>query len=514
MGQSKNKKGKQAKINATDNSIWMFGICVLSVFVYRLLIIADYASKYVDDDQALMWYGTAAAGRFAIREPHFLGQAYGSMIESFVAVPFYWLGIPLNICLPLATFIIWFFPFVYLGIKLLKKNSFFAFIIPLIGLVFSWEYDILTAVPRAFIGGFWLAFIGIALLLEDKKWKKTLAFIFMTLAFINSETSIAVSALGILYYLLFHKDKLRDDWKSFLISLPFCAVIYSFCNIIFYKLFPDYNLHGANSLSISTDAFVKNIRSLGKLLSDFSLIHIGTFPLMLIIIILGLLIIGWLKDKKLFIIQLCAIIGCLLFLSLPKTLDHTDELLFSQTRMFLYIPYVLLIMIYFYGREVQVGKIEKYSGIICCLGIILCIGKGVYFEKVVIKDQNLYQCSITPVWDVETINKLADEFKMQMSSNGCKKQVFLNGSRALAYATSAINYDEYLSYFATYDRRTPVYLKLKDEILNENVMFVFDGNDGTLQCAMETVSDTNLIDYIRIQKGLQRYIEGDPRYIQ
>ena len=165
MGQSKNKKGKQAKINATDNSIWMFGICVLSVFVYRLIIIADYALKYVDDDQALMWYGTAAAGRFAIREPHFLGQAYGSMIESFVAVPFYWLGIPLNISLPLATFIIWFFPFVYLGIKLLKKNSFFAFIIPLIGLVFSWEYDILTAVPRAFIGGFWLAFIGIALLL-------------------------------------------------------------------------------------------------------------------------------------------------------------------------------------------------------------------------------------------------------------------------------------------------------------------------------------------------------------
>ena len=115
---------------------------------------------------------------------------------------------------------------------------------------------------------------------------------------------------------------------------------------------------------------------------------------------------------------------------------------------------------------------------------------------------------------METINKLADEFKMQMSSNVCKKQIFLNGSRALAYATSAINYDEYLSYFATYDRRTPVYLKLKDEILNENVMFVFDGNDGTLQCAMETVSDTNLIDYIRIQKGLQRYIEGDPRYIQ
>jgi len=514
MGQSRNKKRSNTGIKAADNSIWMFGLCILSVIVYRMIILADYASKYVDDDQALMWYGTAAAARFAVREPHFLGQAYGSMIESFVAVPFYWLGIPLNICLPLATLIIWFFPFVYLGIKMIKKNKLFAFIIPLIGLFFSWEYDILTAVPRAFIGGFWLAFIGVVLLFEDKKWKKTLALIFMTLAFINSETSIAISALGILYYLLFHKDKLRDDWKSFLISLPFCVVIYSFCNIIFYKLFSDYNLHGSNSLSISADAFINNIKSLGKLLSDFSLLHIGTFPLLLIIIIFGLLIIGWLKDKKLFIIQLCAVIGSLLFLALPKTLDHTDELLFSQTRMFLYIPYVLLIVVYFYGREIQFEKTEKYYGVICCLGIILCIGKGIYFENTVIKDQNLYQCSITPVWNVETINGLADEFKGQMNSNGCKKQVFLNGSRALAYATSAVNYDEYLSYFATYDRRTPVYLKLKDEVLDENVMFVYIGNDGTLQSAIERVSGTNLIDYLRIEKGLQRYIEGDPRYIQ
>ena len=81
------------------------------VLVYRLLLIFSYSANYTDDDQALMWCGTVLAAHFDLKEPHFLGQAYGSMLESIAAVPFYWIGVPLNIALPLATSLIWGVPF-------------------------------------------------------------------------------------------------------------------------------------------------------------------------------------------------------------------------------------------------------------------------------------------------------------------------------------------------------------------------------------------------------------------
>ena len=56
---------------------------------YKLYILFVYGAHRIDEDQALMWYGTASFLSGGILEPHFLGQMYGSMIESIIAVPMY-----------------------------------------------------------------------------------------------------------------------------------------------------------------------------------------------------------------------------------------------------------------------------------------------------------------------------------------------------------------------------------------------------------------------------------------
>ena len=222
---------------------------------------------------------------------------------------------------------------------------------------------------------------------------------------------------------------------------------------------------------------------------------------------------GWLKDKKLFVIQTCAVLGSLLFFALPKTTDYKDELLFSQTRMFLYIPYVLLIVVFFYGMQIKTDTVEKYRGVILGLGIMLCMGKSIYFKTSVINEQDLYQSSVTAVWGVDNIYELADYFNEVMKDNGCNKLVVTHGSSAMAYAVSATNHGEYLTYMATYDRRTPIYLKLKEEVLDEYVLFVSVESAVDVKFRLEEVKGTTLIDYLRVEKGLQRYTEGDERYI-
>ena len=66
-----------------------------------------------DDDQALMWYGTVHFAHGHFPEPCFFGQNYGSMLESLLAVPLYYLKCPLNYALPLITLLLSLVPFAF-----------------------------------------------------------------------------------------------------------------------------------------------------------------------------------------------------------------------------------------------------------------------------------------------------------------------------------------------------------------------------------------------------------------
>lgn len=147
----------------------LFTVIIMS---YRIYILFRYGRYYIDDDQALMWYGTAVFGHFLFPEPMFFGQAYGSMFESLIAVPFYWLHIPLYYAVPLATILIGGFPFFYLGIKALKKGRMdISYFILFLFLAMSLEWDILTSIPRSFISGFPFVVVGMDFVLEGKSKK-------------------------------------------------------------------------------------------------------------------------------------------------------------------------------------------------------------------------------------------------------------------------------------------------------------------------------------------------------
>ena len=515
MGQHKKKKDIQ-KSSGMDRSRIIFVICIICVVFYRIIILADYATRYVDDDQALVWYETVAAAHFDLKEPHFMGQAYGSNLEAVAATPLYLLGIPINVAASLGVFILWFAPFVICALMLLKKKPFASCLMLALPLLFSWRYDVLTA-DRSFVSGFSLAFLGIMFLQGEKKISKFFAPVFMMLGFIVTETSATVSALGVLYYILYQREQIKKDWIVFLTALPVCIVSYLYCNVIFYKMNPDYNLHGGvSSFSFSVEVFGSNLNRLFKLLSAFSVLSFGMLPWLFMLIVIALFILGWIKDKRLFILQSSAVIGSLLFFALPKTMDYVEELLFSQERMFLYIPYVLLLVSMYYAQNIKWKEIEecKWKDIaICIVCVVLTIGKTAYFESNVLRNPELYRCSIVSVWNVDDIRYVAGECAAHAEETDCDELVFLNGAKAMIYGSSAINYDKYISYIASYDRRTDIYLRLKNDIRDRNVLFWFIDSDGTLKSNVEFVSGESLIDYIRHQYDMQRYLSADERYI-
>lgn len=494
-------------------------ISIFSVICYKWFIIKDYASQWIDEDQALLWYGTSSAARFGIVEPHFLGQAYGSMLESIIAVPLYWFGISLNYALPTATFFLWFAPFLICSLKVWKNSKTFSIIMILTSSLQCWDYDIIAGMPRSFISGFAFAFIGIILLIESNaktKWKAFIAPLVLALAYINSETSITIIGLGILYYLLYCIRNLRTTWLQISLGFFMSILLILFCNKWFYIINPEYKLHGgANTMSFFRSVLAHNLSNIIDLASSFSIITIGNIPIILIatIAFILMLIIIY-KQWKLILVFICAVIGSILFLAHPKSLDHFDTLFYSQTRMFLFIPYIILLMMFLLC--ISTRRMESWKSIIGVLVTGICIfvsiSKIFFFETNVKAKDELYSSAVLSVINIEDIYTAANEIKKYANEKNCEIVVLLSDNRAMGYATGAINYSYYISYNAFYDRRSTTYLDLKSKIIDQDVLFVYCEGNVVSNMTSELVTG-NLIDYIRKNKGIQRYPENSEYYI-
>lgn len=110
--------------NRSGDFYWksLFGLLMVCAVVSRTMLMKKWLIHYFDADQALMWNATVAYAHFMFPEPFFWGQAYGFMTESIVAVPLYWLHVPLNIALPVATIVTGIISYLFVALLLLKNG--------------------------------------------------------------------------------------------------------------------------------------------------------------------------------------------------------------------------------------------------------------------------------------------------------------------------------------------------------------------------------------------------------
>ena len=78
-----------------------FFFFVVALLATRLIIVVTHFNFVLtDNDQVLFWYGCYNFSKGIFYTPFIYGCDYGSMLESFIAVPFYKMGMPLFYALP------------------------------------------------------------------------------------------------------------------------------------------------------------------------------------------------------------------------------------------------------------------------------------------------------------------------------------------------------------------------------------------------------------------------------
>jgi hypothetical protein len=304
--------------------------------INHLLVLIFVNLRYVDSDQAFMWGGVAdfAAGRF--HEPRWYGQDYSSFIEALIAVPFYWMRLPVYFDLPFATHLLSLFPFMVPAIILYRKQEYQSALLFLsIPLCLSVAFDIVTGIPRGFIGG--LAFTAFFVRsLHDPKNMSALALntVLAVVGYFINPNSLIVSAPVLLYVFLHNYDYRRF---YFFVSLVIPA--YVLCYFLFdhfYDRHPSYVVYSLN-LDLSFSHLKENLLHFNTRLAHIGFFS-GSHPWFLYPVFLLLLTALWIFDRKAFYASLLVPVLILLVMFSNKGSDGSTWPFYSYARSYIGVP--------------------------------------------------------------------------------------------------------------------------------------------------------------------------------
>lgn len=489
----------------------IFLIAAILILTYRIVILFKFSFIMIDDDQAIMWYGTAAFAHFDFYEPCFFGQAYGNMIESLLAVPLYWLNVPLKIALPISTLIFTTLPFAYLCVKSIKNNKMVtAYVMLIIYSAMSYEWDILTSVPRAFMGGFIFGIIGCILINEEGKWYKYFIGSYLVyLGYIMTNTVIALAGMAYLALVLHNKINMNFIKKKLpgLFVGNLLGYITAYLIKFFYIKNSEYNLHPAFDMNISIDALKDSVWNLRNILNWFTPVNIGIIWIVIILLIIGVCI--YKRIYRTLIMLLVSLIGLMTILSMNKINDYTgDNLMYGQLRMLLFVPYMIALIIYlcsYYNKKMYDEKIVYKVCVLIGIGIlIILIIKGSIIRKQLVLDNDyLYESYIVHLQKSDGLIENAKKTGEIALQNNCDVVIEIDDNRAFGYVCGALNYNKFIQYNSIYDRRTWVYQQLQQPA-KYRCLLVWYSDENGLSTRIVDIENISVVDWISENYGNTR----------
>ncbi len=459
-------------------------------YACRLLLLLDYAFKYVDNDTAIYWYTTACYSKGFFPEPFFLGQRYGLMIESVLTIPLHWLHVPLWISVPLVSMLICTLPFIIIAVYTWKKDSLTSVLILLIPCLMGLKYDIVTTVPRAFGGSHLITIIGSLLLISSYKGKPFftqlwhgIGVFLMVLGATANISSITLSAPVICFIIIrdfingnsFEENLHKHKFIGSLTGLIIGASLYFFFNS-FYTTHPDYNFYGSPSYSFSLSAFSNNmsdIRNLFAVLSPTDNLWF-VFPVFVVLISLFVLIVRRKPCWQLPFFMIMSVIGVLLFMTMSKTRDFdSNSYLYTQVRLYIFVPYLIAMLLcistFYENKTVDATKARPF--ILAAVIVMILIAGLSSFVKIRSLRTALRQGnpalikgdSFLEIKPVEVILDEAEKTKKVCEDNGIQYVIYMTPFHpTCAYASGAVYYGSFTTYIAKFERRTWIYNELKE----------------------------------------------------
>jgi hypothetical protein len=304
-------------------------------YVFSYLVVGrNILWKFVDSDQMVMADMALSFSKGIIPEPFFWGQNYLFPIESWLAVPFIWVGMraDLAILMPYPLLMIYFLQFTVRLVRQ-KTSGNIALFVPLLILLVPPKFFITEHLPRNFGTASVLAAIAVAHLVTTRF--NTLRYVsaFVLGAMIASFTASVLLLPLICYAVL----KLRI-WTFTLIALMLGYTSIAGMKL-FYYLNPAYVGYQSADDSISTTRFFSSILS-------WDVIRTPLFTFVLPVSFL-LFFFGRNRDRKssrrYLVIQFlvfCLILG--MFAS-EKILNYQESIYFSIDRFWVALPFISIL---------------------------------------------------------------------------------------------------------------------------------------------------------------------------
>ena len=354
-------------IQWTDKK-WFVLLSLLFVLacIHQNFLLRHFSFKWMDSDQAILWLAAKDISKSVFITPYFYGQSYNIMLEAFLGAGFMQLGLPVQKAVPLAANVIAFIPWLCaFAIGLIRKNYWLSLCALVFYLIMPVELHMVMAMPRGFSNGIAVFSLGILFLFAEKgRLLTSIGFFFVFLSpLVNPNMAVVGLPLGL--YVLWTK---KETWKSYIV--PALASILLVASIFlwlknFNDAHPTYDLHRFRGLEFSVNRIgsaFQNGYHFFKGMNPF-LYEVGVAVWILLV---GLIF--WLKSKRpalvVYLIFLVFLIGTL---GLNKVHDGTSSIFFPYLRMFLGLPFALLL--FFVWRSQDSIK-PKHVYVMCGLGAI------------------------------------------------------------------------------------------------------------------------------------------------
>lgn len=481
-------------------------------------MLVTYCFKYVDDDQALMWYGTVHFAHGYFPEPCFFGQSYSSMLESLLSVPLYLCGWPLNYAMPLVVSATVIFAFVYCSIDCYKrKRTVEAYMVGFLFAIVSWKWDLLTSVPHAIISGFPWAIIGVGLMCKPNncKIKLFLGSCLCTLGAVITMSAAAIVGIAWLDYILKNGKKIKNYVVPALGVLP-GAFLYVFERWYYSKHVGDIVIKSDVDF-FNKEAFMHSVNNLPQLFKDvFGFGYIGIVIVPVSIIAISI-VLCYKREWKKMILILAAIIGSVFALSFGWMMVYDEEcVLLPQFRMVMFWVFLVLelILLFSFDKGAYVESIK--DGRICILltAVIFgfTIGKTLLFTKEIKNtDSTVYKSGIVSVMSVDELETQSKTIVEVAESLDADILVTTAYSRVMAYGASALFYDDTkVFYVPDQDRRVWVYDDLLKRRSSRLLLYSMPVT-GNVELSVVELEDKTVPDYFEEKYGIVRggkYIWG------
>lgn len=316
-----------------------FYIALFVFFIYKAWCFFTFPTRFTDSDQSVMWQAALDFSTGHFHHPFWYGQAYSSNFEALLAVPFIWLKMPVYQALPLASSLLSALPvilFTFLAKNIRGYQT--AIFVLLLSMIFPPSFWQVSMLSRGFIQGIAFTACGIYLLSKRGSHFRLISGGFLIGAGLLQNINAIFLVIAAATMFPINRENIRSAsgiFQGLLISL----LIYWFLQN---AVLPENVIHARPTTSWSFNTLWQNFSRLDNLLIHTTPDWFGPFTGLLIISAAIFLLNRKEQGPKRGIIAL--ILGFIISTGMSKTSDGGNNIFFSIGRLYLSIPYALLLL--------------------------------------------------------------------------------------------------------------------------------------------------------------------------